>query len=62
MEYTRDFEKIDTAEKAYLIGLFYADGCLVSNTDVKRNNTNTVRISITDEQLIEDLYRIISIF
>lgn len=62
MEYQREFEKIDTIEKAYLIGLFYADGCVVSNTDVKNLNTNAVRISITDEQLINDLYKIFPFF
>ena len=61
MEYKRELEKINTPEKAYLIGLFYADGCLVSN-NVKRKNTNAVRISLTDQQLIEDLYKLFPFF
>lgn len=37
-------------------------GCLVSNTSVKRLNSNTVRISLTDEQLINDLHKIFPFF
>lgn len=29
--YSREFKSIDTIEKAYVLGLFYADGC-ISNT------------------------------
>lgn len=37
-------------------------GCLVSNIGVRRLNTNTVRISLTDEQLIDDLHKIFPFF
>jgi intein/homing endonuclease len=37
-------------------------GCLVSNTDVKRLNTNTVRISLIDSQLIDDLHVLFPFF
>ena len=47
MDYQNEFKVIDTKEKAYLIGLFYADGCVTTR--------NAVRISLIDEQLIDDL-------
>ena len=47
MNYQDEFKIIDTKEKAYLLGLFYADGCVTTR--------NAVRISLIDEQLIDDL-------
>ena len=54
MDYKNEFHKIDTKEKAYLIGLFYADGCITTR--------NAVRISLTDEQLIDDIHNLFPFF
>lgn len=48
-KYTHDenfFEVIDTKEKAYLLGLWMADGCNVSNG-------NVVSLALTDRELID---------
>lgn len=58
MDYNNEFKEIDTEEKAYFLGLFYADGSISLQ---KRKNSNyikpQVQISLTDEQLIYDLHK-----
>jgi len=57
MDYNNEFKVIDTEEKAYFLGLFYADGCISLQ---KRKNSNyikpQVQISLTDEQIVQDLH------
>jgi intein/homing endonuclease len=45
MNYNNEFEKINTEEKAYVLGLLYSDGCISTN--------NSVSLAMTDEQLIK---------
>lgn len=58
MDYNNEFKLIDTEEKAYFLGLFYADGSISLQ---KRKNSNYVKpqvqISLTDKQLIYDLHK-----
>jgi intein-encoded DNA endonuclease-like protein len=58
MEYNRELEKIDTQEKAYLLGFMYGDGT-ISNYVEKNNRIRFLtRISIhkDDENLIYSLH------
>lgn len=48
MNYNNEFSTIDTFEKAYLLGLFYADGCL-------SDNTASVSIIKEDAYILEEL-------
>jgi hypothetical protein len=63
MDYNNEFKVIDTEEKAYFLGLFYADGSISLQ---KRKNSNYVKpqvqISLTDEQLIYDLHKYFPFF
>ena len=34
MKYNRELQFIDTAEKAYLLGLFYSDGCISTKGNI----------------------------
>lgn len=54
MDYNFEFENIDTTDKAYVLGLFFADGCITS--------LNAVRISLVDEQLIRDVHKKFNFF
>lgn len=45
--YNREFKTIDSNNKAYVLGMFYADGCISAN--------NSVRISLCDNQIIKDM-------
>lgn len=54
MEYNNELKHIDSESKSYLLGLFYADGCI--------STQNTVRISLIDEQLINDLHILFPFF
>lgn len=58
MDYNNEFKVIDTEEKAYFLGLFYADGCISLQ---KRKNSNyikpQVQISLADEQIVQDLHK-----
>lgn len=42
------FDKIDTEKKAYILGLIYADGCVV-------HNTVSISLIHTDRELLEDV-------
>lgn len=63
MEYNREFKIIDTEEKAYFLGLMYADGSI---SKITRKNSNyikyQVQISLIDENLIKDLHKLFSFF
>lgn len=48
MEYNNEFEEIDSEQKAYVLGMFYADGCIT--------NSNAVRLSLVDKQIIEEIF------
>ena len=54
MKYNRELEKIDTQEKAYLLGFMYGDGCISSYVKNSGQILHTTRISIhkDDENLI----------
>lgn len=58
MDYNNEFKVIDTEEKAYFLGLFYADGCISLQ---KRKNSNYVKpqvqISLADEQIVRNLHK-----
>lgn len=54
MEYKNELQVIDTKEKAYFLGLMYADGNI--------SKENACRISLADRQLIDDLYILFSFF
>ena len=53
--YRKDFEKIDTKEKAYVLGLFYADGC-TSFTD-KNNIHSRISLHYLDDYLLKDIQK-----
>lgn len=57
IKYNNEFKTIDTEEKAYLLGLLYADGSLRSE-----HNQNTMRLSLIDEELILHLHEIFPFF
>ena len=63
MEYNREFKIIDTEEKAYFLGLMYADGSISKAR--RRNSTyvkHQVQISLIDEDLIKDLHNLFPFF
>lgn len=56
MSYKNEFKVIDTQQKAYFLGLLYADGCL-SQIKTKTNYVKQqVQISLTDEELVRSLH------
>jgi len=58
IRYNNELQKIDTIEKAYLLGFIYADGCI---TEKNKNQLHT-RISIVDEELILNLHKYFPFF
>lgn len=58
MNYNNEFKVIDTEEKAYFLGLFFADGS-VSQLPRKESNyvKHQVQISLTDEQIVRDIHQ-----
>jgi hypothetical protein len=54
--YKNELKIIDSNEKAYLLGLFYSDGCVSIKSGYK------VKLSLVDEQLIKDLSKIFTFF
>ena len=58
MNYNNEFKIIDTEEKAYFLGLFFADGS-ISQLPRKESNyvKHQVQISLTDEQIVRDLHQ-----
>lgn len=54
MEYKNELQVINTKEKAYFLGLMYADGGI--------SKENSCRISLADKQLIDDLYVLFPFF
>lgn len=59
MQYNNEFQKIDTEAKAYFLGLMFADGCISNKV---KNYQKCIRLSITDSQLIDDLYEYFPFF
>ena len=49
MEYNNELKTIDTEAKAYLLGMFLADGCITTK--------NANRLSLVDQQIIDDLHK-----
>lgn len=45
------FEKIDTQQKAYLLGIMYSDGCVYKNTMI---------IGVTDKEIVENAKRFLN--
>lgn len=54
--YNNEFLTIDNEEKAYLLGLMYADGCISKAHTIKFDNYN-VTLAITNEKLIKEIYK-----
>lgn len=52
MSYNNELRMIDTEEKAYFLGLIYADGCISITS-----NGHRFQISLIDEDLIKSLYQ-----
>lgn len=52
------FNEIDTEEKAYILGLLYADGS-VSNNKNATDNTITLRLQISDIEILERINKIL---
>lgn len=52
--YNREFENIDTPEKAYVLGLWYADG-FVSYNKEKYKSFSSVKLHIRDLELLEKI-------
>ena len=54
MQYKGEFNSIDTLEKAYLLGLLQADGCVCNN---KQTQSKSVRLKLkeSDKYLLEDI-------
>lgn len=61
-EYNNQFKKINTEQKAYFLGFMYADGCLSKIKTKSKYIKPQVQISLADEQIIMDLYKIFSFF
>jgi intein/homing endonuclease len=57
--YNNEFLTIDTEQKAYLLGLMYADGCISKAHNV---NNYTVTLALTNENLIKDINKTFSFF
>lgn len=57
MDYNNELKFIDTEEKAYLLGLFYSDGC-VSNT----NNSCSISLHKNDFYLLKEIVKIFPFF
>lgn len=55
MKYNNEFKIIDTPNKAYLLGLMYSDGC-VSVGKRRGYHSYTTKISLTDKQIILDIF------
>ena len=53
------FEKIDSEDKAYFLGLIYSDGCIVNNQDEYRYKI-TLKLHIKDKHILEDFIKSVS--
>lgn len=53
------FEKIDTEEKAYFLGLIYSDGCLQHDSNKSLYNVN-IKLHIKDKDILEKFIQCIS--
>ena len=54
IKYNNELSNIDTEQKAYFLGLMYADGCITKKSKYQLH----FRISLTDKQLIDDLHKL----
>ena len=54
------FETIDSEEKAYFLGLLFADGNITNDTSRKRNPTIRLQLKLSDQKLIEDFRKTIN--
>lgn len=59
--YNNEFLTIDTQEKAYLLGLLYADGC-ISKAKTTRYDSYNVTLAITNGKLIKDIRNVFTFF
>jgi len=57
-QYNGEMSVINTEEKAYLLGILYADGCI---TD-KGNYQKHIRLSLADKELVDRLYELFPFF
>lgn len=53
------FEKIDSEDKAYFLGLIYSDGCIVNNQDEYRYKI-TLKLHTKDKHILEDFIKSVS--
>lgn len=54
MKYNNELKLIDTEQKSYLLGLFFADGVITKR--------NAVKLSLIDKQIIDELYVLFPFF
>lgn len=50
------FEKIDTEDKAYFLGLIYSDGCIINNKNDYRYKVS-LKLHIKDKHILEDFIK-----
>ena len=55
--YNNEFLTIDNEQKAYLLGLLYADGCISKAKTIRYENYN-VTLANTNEKLMKDIKNI----
>lgn len=60
--YNREFKSIDTIEKAYVLGLFYADGCISNTENQKYSYYCHVKLKKSDSKLFEKIVEIFPFF
>lgn len=60
MSYNNEFQKIDTPEKAYVLGLYYSDGYVSINPNKRYRSGITVHLD--DAQLLKDINEVFPCF
>lgn len=60
-QYNNELSIIDTEQKAYLLGLLYADGCITIGKG-KKNKAYICRLSLTDKDIIQKLHKAFPFF
>lgn len=61
MNYKDELSNIDTADKAYLLGLIIADGCLFYNKKSGAYQTK-IKLKKSDKELLDKIYQIFPFF
>jgi hypothetical protein len=55
------FEKIDSEEKAYFLGLMFSDGSVVNDIEGKRSPQISLELKVSDEKIIEEFRNILNL-